>query len=342
MSDKVRLGVVGLGPMGRDLVRPAAKHESVDVVALCDLDSGLFPEAQEIVAGHSPTLFTDFYEMLDMASLDGLIVAVPQDLHKEFSIAGLEAGCHVFCEKPMALTTVDCESMIATAQSTGKALMIGQVLRYIGVYRYVLERATSGEFGAPVAMRTCRTMGGFGTWARPWRTRYDQCGGLLLEVNVHEIDLMLCILGHATSVTAAGANFIMKDVDYEDFITAHIQFANGCLGSITSVYCDFVGHNNGEIYLQDGTIYYNSLASQVCIARKGESVERIPYDQIHPEWEPGVDREIREFIETCLGSHPVTIPGEDGMRAVEVGEAAYISARENRTVRLPLPRNRTI
>jgi predicted dehydrogenase len=278
--------------------------------------------------------------MLARERIDGVVVAVPQYLHAQVSIDALDAGCHTFCEKPMALTVAHCDTMLAASRRSGKALMIGQVLQYIGPYRYVLERVRSGEFGRAVAMRTIRTQGPhWGSWGRPWRCRYEQCGGLLPEVSVHEIDLMLRIMGTPVRVSAAGSRYVNREVDYEDFVTAHVTFANGGTGTLTSGCCDYLGKHSAEIYLEKGTIYYDSITQQVLVAGEDTPRETLDYNAIHPEWESGTYREMREFIETCQGLHPATIPGEEGLRALEVAQACYISLRERRTIDLPLPRS---
>jgi predicted dehydrogenase len=155
---------------------------------------------------------------------------------------------------------------------------------------------------------------------------------------VHEIDFMLRILGPAVEVSAAGRHFFNEECDYEDFLTAHITFANGAIGSITSAQCDFLGKSSAEIYLDKGSIYYDSVTQRAQFVQEGGKKEDIPFGEIHPEWENGVYREMREFAEVCLGESPVTIPGEEGMRAVEICQACYRSLREHRAVKLPLPR----
>jgi predicted dehydrogenase len=255
------------------------------------------------------------------------------------SIASLKAGYTTFCEKPMAMNVRQCAAMIDAAKAAGKGLMIGQVLRYIDAYRYVLELATSGELGKAFAMRTTRTQGRWGNpWIQPWRLSYELCGGMLPEVNVHEIDLMLCILGDAVSVSAVGGHYANDQFDYEDVMTGHITFANGGVGNVTSICCDWLGRHSAEIYLEKGTIYYDSLVNEVHVGKLGEEKRVLKYGQINPEWENGVYREMREFIEACLGERDVTIPGEQGIRGVEIAEAMYLSAREKRPVALPLPR----
>ncbi len=337
MGNITRLGFVGLGIMGRDLLKPAVENSNARVAALCDIDPGACEQARTIAA--DAAVFDNYSEMLEAGGLDGVVVATPQYLHAEMSIAALKAGYHVFCEKPMAMNVDECEAMIAASKRTGKGLMIGQVLRYITVYRYVLEEARSGKYGAPVAMRTIRSMGPWDEpWIKPWRLKYETSGGILPEVNIHEIDLMLNILGEPVSVCALGDNFSYEDVDYEDFMTFQITFANGAIGDATSSCSDYLGRHSGEIFCKDGTIYFDSLSNQVHTIRAGEERQTQAYDEVYADAEDGVAREVREFIETCLGECDVTIPGEEGMRALEVCQAAYLSARERRIVELPLPR----
>ncbi|MBI5092691.1 MAG: Gfo/Idh/MocA family oxidoreductase [Candidatus Hydrogenedentes bacterium] len=335
MKDVVRLAFIGLGPMGTDLLRAAVAHPAADVTALCDGSPEALASAKSI-ANEKPATFSDYRTMLHDAKLDAVVVAVPQHLHAQVTIDCLQHGLTTFCEKPMGLSVNQCMSMIAAAKSVGKGLMIGQVLRYIGPYRFILERIASGDLGVPLVMRTTRTMGNWGSWARPWRLQRETSGGLLLEVNVHELDLMLQILGPASSVTAIDRRFPNSEVDFSDFITAQIEFQNGSIGTITSSCGDQLGRHSGEVFLTNGTIYYESLLDQVLIGQSGKEREVFPYAEIHPEWENGVAREMREFIEACLGQREISIPGEDGLRAVELAQAAYQSAAEKRTVHLPL------
>jgi len=339
MNGKARLAFVGLGTMGRDLLKESLRNPQVDVVGLCDGDVSAVDEAVALCGDSAPAAYDDFDALLKGAEPDGVVVATPQQHHAALTIAALEAGCHVFCEKPMAMDVRECDAMIAAAERTGKGLMIGQVLRYIDVYRYVLERAQSGEFGRALAVRIIRSGGRWGGWSRPWRTQKATCGGLLYEINVHEIDFMCEILGQPTTVTALGKRFVNDEVDYEDFVTAQIAFADGGLGSLTASSCDHIGRYTGEVFLEKGTIYYDSVTSTCDVRKEDEVKEKLRYEDIGRDWESGVYREMREFVEACLGEHRITIPGEDGRRAVEVAQAGCLSIDESRTVTLPLPRD---
>jgi UDP-N-acetylglucosamine 3-dehydrogenase len=336
VADKVRLGFVGLGVMGRDLLTQARQHPDAEIAAICDGNPASLAKAQECCVSE-PARYDDYRKLLASEQLDGVVVAAPQFLHAPVTIAALGAGVHVFCEKPMALNAAEAKAMIAAAERNGRELMIGQVLQYLNVYRLILERIRSGEFGRPVAMRTIRTMGKWGgIWEQDWRLKRAQCAGTLAEVNVHEIDLMLRIMGPADTVSAIGGNYVTSEIDYEDFVMANITFRNGGAGSITSAQCDYLGKNSGEIFLEKGTIYYESVSQRAQFMAEGGEKEDIAYADIHPEWENGIYREMREFIETCRGDHPSPIPGEDGLRALEIAEAAYRSIEEKQPVILPL------
>lgn len=337
MKSEVHIGVAGLGPMGSDLAREVAKHPSAIVTAICDADSEILRNAGDIVSHATP--YTNYNVMLDKESLDGVIIATPPRTHLPLAASAFDAGVHVFCEKPMALTVDECDAMIAAAAAAGRALMVGQVFRYIGVYRFVLEMALSGDLGIPMAMRTIRTMNAWNNWARPWRAQRETAGGFLYEINIHELDLVACILGDPTSVTAAGAYLVNTEVDYEDYVSAHLCFSGNRHAMMTSIGFDYIGRNGGEVYLERGTISYDNIAGEVCVGRAGRELERIPYADIGKEWENGVYREMREFVETCLGEHPATIPGEEGLRAVEICQAIYESARTGQRVELPLARS---
>jgi predicted dehydrogenase len=336
MADHARIGFVGLGVMGRDLLKEAVSNPAIHVAGLCDLDIPNREKAWDIVEGTTPT-YERYSDLFASEEMDGVVIATPQFLHKEIALAAFESGLHVFCEKPLALNVADCEVMIAEARQANRGLMVGQVLRYIGVYRYIIERALSGEMGEPVSARIWRTST-WGNWLLPWRESFDTCGGLLLEVNVHEVDMMACIMGEAQRVYALGASITEGQMDYDDFITVLIEFEGGGIGNLTSSMADHHGKYTGEIIFERGTIYYDSLSAEVRITKEGEETEVLAYDSVHPEWESGTYREIREFAEHCLGQGEVTIPGAEGMRNVEIAEAAYLSVAERRVVDLPLTR----
>lgn len=335
MMKFVSIAVVGCGPMGREHLRAILGAGGAEVQALCDLREDAMDAAVEIIKQPTVRRFTNYYQMLSEVQCDGVVVAVPQNLHEEYSVAALEAGCAVFCEKPMALTVDGCRRMITTAERVRQPLMIGQVLRYLPPYRHLLELVGSGALGKARAVRIIRSMGHWRPEHNPWRCTRAEAGGLLYEVNIHEIDFMLCLLGRARRVSAQGGRLINLRVEYEDHMSVGIEFDDGAVGHVTSSICDFWGRNAGEIFCERGTIYYDSLTCDVRIGRPDGSMETVAFSDIGRDWEPGVQREIREFVEACRGDAGVTIPGIEGLRAVAVCQAAYESVALAKPVDLP-------
>ncbi|HOB20186.1 MAG TPA: Gfo/Idh/MocA family oxidoreductase, partial [Candidatus Atribacteria bacterium] len=146
----LKTGLVGLGFMGRghldNLIRLTQEGYPVRLTAVCDIDEEKF--SGKTIAGNLQiglkeydfsqyALYTDFDEMLQKEELDCVIIALPTYLHKETTIKALKRGINVLCEKPMALSSADCEEMISTAEESGRKLMIGQCLRFWPAYEYL-------------------------------------------------------------------------------------------------------------------------------------------------------------------------------------------------------------
>ena len=156
----LRVGIVGLGFMGRMHLRCWKARNDASVVAVCDADPQLRENAGKAVgniAGAEGVDFTgiewfsDFDAMADKMDLDAISLTLPTYLHLEFTQRALSRGLHVLCEKPMALTVADCERMMQAAQRSGKVLQIGHCVRFWPEYAKAKEIVDSGRYGKVVA-----------------------------------------------------------------------------------------------------------------------------------------------------------------------------------------------
>jgi predicted dehydrogenase len=132
-------------------------------------------------------------DLVAISDLDAIDICLPTDMHAVVSTAALEAGKHVFCEKPMALTVEECSAMIAAAERQNRILMIGQVLRFWPEYRYLENFVRSGEHGkirSATFVRRC----GIPDWSR-WLTDEPRSGGAVLDLLIHDIDQALMLFG---------------------------------------------------------------------------------------------------------------------------------------------------
>jgi predicted dehydrogenase len=226
-KEKLRAAVIGTG-MGRYHMRGYAEHPACELVAVCDLNE---PEAAELAQRYGAVrVTTDYRDLVAMADLDLVSVAVPNNLHAEMTVALLTSGKHVLCEKPMAVHLKDAEAMVAAADRTGKRLMIDMTLRVLPDLRTFAETARSGLLGDVYAARgtLIRRKGvprldfpPTGEMARgEWFLRIEESGGgALVDCGVHITDLMWWAMGNPRPLAVCG-------VMHSDLIHPRLRQAN--------------------------------------------------------------------------------------------------------------------
>jgi predicted dehydrogenase len=144
--------------------------------------------------------YSTWQEIVADPNVDAISICLPTNFHAEVTIAALDAGKHVICEKPMALTMAECESMMAAAERSKRILMIGQVLRFWPEYMALRKFVTDGEYGQ-VRQATFLRKAGLPEWSK-WLPDETQSGGAVMDLLVHDIDQILLLFGMPERVTA--------------------------------------------------------------------------------------------------------------------------------------------
>jgi predicted dehydrogenase len=321
--------------MGRDLVRAVKAIEKARLAAVCDVDAS---KAEALGKEHDVPAFADPREFSRKADIQAVIIATPQFAHREGAELAAAAGKHVFCEKPMAVTVADCDAMIAACKKANVKLMIGQVLRYLATWHKTLEIIRSGVLGKPIGISVTRIGGGFGGWFEQWRGTLEQSGGILMEINSHEIDFMRCIAGDVESVFCFAEHYVDPQLKMPDLVYVLLKFKSGAIGHLHSSMASAIGEGSAKIQCEKGSLFYRNVfgleSDIIWKTFEAKEPQRVATKEVKVE--DGVVREVREFIESVLEDKPVTIPGEEGRAAVEVAQAAYESARTGELVQLPL------
>ena len=315
------------------MAKTAHGLDAAKVVAVSDV---VEEKMQKLAAelGEDVKVFEGYRVLLAQEDVDAVIVASPGYLHEEMVVAAAEAGKHVFCEKPMAFTVAACDRMIRAAKENGVKLMIGQVLRYLPVFNRIKEIVDSGTLGRPFGISIARIGGAWGGSRTSWRLKKAQVGGVLYEVSVHELDFMRYIAGDVDRVAAFAGQFVETPCDYEDLVQVLLHFERGGSGSLLAGMSSAIGSYNGKILCERGSIFFDNGWSGLRYKPfDGEEVQ-VPKEEM--DTEPGVRREVREFVEAILEDTEPTIPGEEGRKVIEIVEAAYRSAEEMQEVALPL------
>lgn len=331
---KLKVGLVGCGGMGSNLARKCSELENAALTAVCDTNK---ESAEALASELGAAAYTDYSRMLD-SGIGGVIIATPNDLHLSMALAAAEKKIHIFCEKPMAMSVADCKAMIAASRKARVKLMVGQVLRLINVFWKANEIIKSGALGKPFAMSVVRISKPHGLKA-DWRITKKHAGGILFEVNVHELDFMRVIMGEAESVYANMGHYTESHVEYEDYAATQIKFRNGGIGILQSGTSAVVPQGGMVIHCDQGTMTIRVGGDAVRYTVGGS--EEVVIESSAIEKEDPYREEVRSWVDAVTKRTPMVFDGYDGMAAVELAEAAYRSASTGRPVKLPLRAGRT-
>jgi len=209
----LKIGICGHGGLGHLHSGNLARMKDVEVVAVCDNDpKQLEPKevATNLQSGGSTfdirecRTYTDCAEMLDKEELDAVVTALPTDLHAKYAVMALQAGVHVFSEKPMALTLKQCDQMIAARDAAKRQLMVGQCLRFWPEYEALRETIADKRLGKLLTMSMTR-VGGYAGWASEnWFNDGERSGGAILDLHLHDVDWAVYALGLPKAICASG------------------------------------------------------------------------------------------------------------------------------------------
>lgn len=200
--DKLRIGAIGVS--GRGAIADNWKNsDRAQVVAGADIYEDKLADFKSRI-GDSVFTTKDYRELLDRKDIDAVSITVPDFLHEEIAVAALQAGKHVYLEKPMAITIEGCDRIIKTQKETGCKLMIGFNMRCMNIFRTMKEIVDSGTIGE-IKSVWVRHFVGFGGiyYFHDWHGTRKNCTSLLLQKGSHDIDMIHWITGAYTKRVAA-------------------------------------------------------------------------------------------------------------------------------------------
>ena len=268
--------------------------------------------------------------MLGDPAIGAVIIATPNFTHADLVVQAAQAGKHIFCEKPLALSVADCDRMIAAARAAGVHLCVGHVLRYLPVFDRMKAMIGEGVIGEPFAMRVSR-LGGWGEQAA-WRQRRATCGGPLFEVNAHELDYLRYVLGEPETVYATGSQTVLHSTDFEDTVFVSVRFRGGRHGLLHSSVAAALGSYTGLIQGAEGTIGFTNWPSRIDWKRFDGTGGTIREPElVAPD---AHERELTHLVDAALDGRTPAIRGEDGRAMVAIAEAAVASMASGEAIRV--------
>ncbi len=218
-GDDVRIGIIGLGYWGPNLVRNFASIEGAQLVSVCDADPTRISKVLKEHPGISGT--PDAGELISDDSLDALVIVSSAATHYELAGRAMSAGKHVFVEKPLALTAAEGEDLVRVSREKERVLMVGHLLLYHPVVQWIKEYADSGELGDIMYMYSQRLNLG--------RVRHDE--NCLWSIGPHDVSVMLYLVGAGpTEVSVHGMDYVQEGI--EDVIFCNLKFPDDVIGNL--------------------------------------------------------------------------------------------------------------
>lgn len=211
-DSEVRLGFIGLGDRGRQLLGAALSSSKARVTALCDIDPAKLKRARQMAgAEDEPRGFTNYRALLDSRDVDAVVIATPVHLHFPQTLSALAAGRHVYCEKPLGLDVEECRQLrdaCREAEGRGQIYQCGLQRRYNPRYRDSVRYLRNREGGEILFIRAQWHGVSTARKNKPWLFRSEKSGGLVLEQGTHQFDVFNWILDSTpiSAVALGGTN----------------------------------------------------------------------------------------------------------------------------------------
>lgn len=327
-----RIGIVGAGNIGRWHAK-RWQQLPVDLVGYHDLSPEATAKAAEECGGRP----FDSLEAL-IEAVDVIDVCTPTPHHKTPVLLGASAGRDIVCEKPLARHLHDAAEMVAACEATGSRLFVAQVVRFFRQFAQAKAAIDRGEIGRPGVLRSVR--GGSAPQAGlSWFADFDQSGGCMMDLGVHDIDFARWCLGDVERVFARGLAF--AETWPQDHALVVLRFKSGAIGHVEASWAYPPGgfHTRFEIAGERGLIEYDSgqPAPLTVRLRSTDVPQSSSLPQSHSPsayWDDPYYLELQHFLNCLETGERFLVSPHDGLEAVRVALAAIESMRSGNPIHM--------
>jgi len=317
-SARERIAIIGCGRIGQWHLRAYRRHPEAAIVAVADVD---FERARAMAAEVGANAYRSHSEMLAYETLDAASVCSVPSTHHNITIDLLEAGVHVLCEKPLALTVAELREMLEKERAANRLLLPAFKYRFHEEVESARRLLATGSLGRILTFRIM--FGGQLDMSGTWYVRPEVSGGgVLMDNGSHSIDLIRHLLGEIGEVTAEATN--SQSYGVEDTGKLIVRLEDGAVGTVDLSWAMAVPSRAYlEIFGEHGTI----LADVEGMSYKfgtWKDWKRLPNQT---GWEETFVRQAGSFLGAIVRKHPPVVTSEDGLRTQILLEAAYESIR---------------
>ncbi len=327
----LRVGVIGLGVMGRNHARILSDLDEATLVAVCDtapLATAWARRKHRVNAYSLPT------ELLDREKLDAVTIAVPTRAHLEVGEAALSRGLHVLIEKPIAGDLAEAEQLVAAARVAGRVLAVGHVERFNPAVRELKRRLALNELGRVFQIHA-RRLGPF-----PPRIRDV---GVVVDLATHDLDVMGYLLGSEVVRLYAETQHRVH-TDHEDMLSALLKFDNGTVGMLDVNWLTPTKIRDVSVLGERGMLHVDYLDQRLSFYENPDTLGEWSPDAHLPGVSEGnmvryrVDRaeplrvELLSFLRSAATGMPPEVGGPDGIRALQLALHLVASGEQGKVI----------
>ena len=310
MSEKVKVGVVGVGALGRHHARLHNMNQQVDVVGIYDANPDV---AFAVATEFNFKIFKTIMEMAD--ECDALSIAVPSHLHHEVAVPLLKAKKHLLIEKPIATTVEEAEEMVKIAAENNLVLGVGHVERFNPVMLYLEQKAEKARFLDVQRMAPYPPQ-------RPGLHPRGTEVSVILDLMIHDLELILHLVN--SEVEKIDANGLPAFSETEDIVNARIQFKNGCIANVNASRIAYKPIRRYNVFYTDAFLSLDYAKSSGIFHTKDKENLRVNRELIPVENHNALEKELEDFV-SCVEKAQTTgtapkpkVCGEKGLRALKL------------------------
>jgi len=322
MSARLRVGLIGLGRLGRVYARDlASRIAETRLAAVADPIGTL---AAEVAAEFDvPKHYADPLALVDDASVDALVIVSPTHTHRELVVEAAARRKPTFCEKPPALALDEVAAMQAAVDRAGMFFQMGFMRRFDAGYASAKKQVEAGRIGTPLVFKS--------TSRDPFRPSLEYAnpkssGGMLIDMGIHDFDLARWFMGDVKTVSAIGATIAYPELatvgDIDNAVVS-LTFASGRLGAVDLSRSGIYGYDiSTEILGSEGTLKIGYLRETPVMLLTKNSVahDTVPY--FMERFRDAYTLQLQNFAQNVLQGRSAPITIEDGLEALRVGVAA--------------------
>ncbi len=338
MNKDLKFALVGCGR----IAQRHAEHinNQATLAAVCDVNA---ERRNELATKYNCKAYASIEELIQKEkNLDLVAVCSPNGLHAEHSIKCLEAGIHVLCEKPMAITSADCQRMIDAADKAKKHLIVVKQNRFnvpIAELKKIIDGNRLGKI-INVQLNCFWNRNDMYYESSDWKGTKALDGGTLFTQFSHFIDLLYWMVGDVKNIHAITRNYMHKhNIEFDDTGVASLEFDNGAMGTVNYTVNSFDKNMEGSITVfgEKGTVkvggqYLNVLEHQSIENYKMETVFEIKPANDYGYYQGSMsnhDKVYENVIDVLTNNGTVATNGFEGLKTVEIIERIYKSAQGN-------------